>query len=68
MKVRVELSRTNEKKEVELKKDSKILDLLEKIGIKPDTAIVMKNKKLLPVDDVIEDNESLTILHISSSG
>ncbi len=68
MKVQVKLSRTNEKKEVEIKKNSNILNLLEKIGLKPDTVVVMRDKLPVPVDSKIIDKEILTILHISSSG
>ena len=68
MKVQVKLSRTNEIKEVEMDENSNILDLLEKIGLKPDTVVVMKDKKPVPVDDDIKEKESLTILNISSSG
>ncbi len=68
MKVQVTLSRTNQKKEVEIDKNSNILDLLEKIDLKPDTVVVMKDKKPVPVDDDIKDKKYLTIFHISSSG
>ncbi len=68
MKVKVNIIRTNENKEVNLEKNSLILDLIKKINFKPDTVVVMRGKKPVPVDDEIKNNETLNILHISSSG
>jgi len=66
--ITVNLTRTNEVKEVEINKGSTILDLLKKIDIKPDTVIVLEKNKPLPIDDDLTDNQKLTIIQVSSGG
>ena len=68
MNITVNLTRTNEVKEVEINKGSTILDLLKKIDIKPDTVIVLEKNKPLPIDDDLTDNQKLTIIQVSSGG
>jgi len=68
MKINVNLIRTNEKKELDLDENSVIIDLLEKINLKPDTVVVMRGKLPVPIDEKLQKNETLNILHISSSG
>ena len=50
MNIQVNISRSNKTKKINLKKGSKIFDLLKKIDIKPDTAIIMKDNRPIPID------------------
>jgi len=68
MKITVKLQRSNEVKQIEIKPRSTVQDLLSKIDIKPDTVIIMKDNKPMPIDDEITDGEELTILQVSSGG
>ena len=68
LKVKIELYRTKEKKEFEVKKGLMISDLLKKINLKPDTIIVMRNNMPVPIDEKLEENQDLKILQVSSGG
>ena len=68
MKIRVKLSRKKEIKEINLEKGSTVLDLLKHLKLKPDTIIVMNNNLPIPVDDVLEDKQNLSIIQVSSGG
>jgi len=68
MDIQVNLSRTNKTKKINLKKGSTIIDLLKKIDIKPDTVIIMKDNKPIPIDEELNTNQELTIIQVSSGG
>jgi len=68
VKISVKLSRTKEIKVIDLKEGSTVLDLLKKINLKPDTIIVMKKNSPIPIDDVLKDKQSLSIIMVSSGG
>jgi sulfur carrier protein ThiS len=68
MKIRVKLQRTNETKQVEIDSESKVLDLLSELDVKPDTVIVMNNGKPMPVDDTLVDGQEVVIVQVSSGG
>ncbi len=68
MEIQVTFSKSNIRKKINIKKDSAILDLLKKIDIKPDTVIITKKNKPITVDEVLNKDEELTIIQISSSG
>jgi sulfur carrier protein ThiS len=68
MKIRVKLIPQNTYQEIDIKKGSTVLDLLRLIHRKPDSIIVLKNKTPLPVDDIIPDNQELSIIQVASGG
>ena len=68
MKITVNISRTNQKQTIDMKKGSKIQDVLSEINMKPDTLIVLKEDKPVPIDDDVKDRDDLTILKVSSGG
>jgi len=68
VKISVELSREKVKKEIDLEEGSTVLDLLKKLKLKPDTIIVMNNNMPIPDDDILHDNQSLSIITVSSGG
>jgi sulfur carrier protein ThiS len=68
MKIRVKLIPQNISQEIEIRKGSTIIDLLRIIHRRPDSVIVLKNKIPLPVDDVIPDDQELSIIQVASGG
>ena len=68
MKITITISRTREIEDIQLNKGSTVNDLLKKINLKPDTLIVMSNNTPVPIDDVLTDGQTLTILQVSSGG
>ena len=55
-------------KEVSLKIGSTVGELLKKIKLKPDTLIVISNNTPVPVDDVLNNDQELTIIQVASGG
>ena len=68
MNIQVNISRSNKTKKINLKKGSKIFDLLKKIDIKPDTAIIMKDNRPIPIDEELNKDQKITIIKVSSGG
>ena len=68
LKITAKILRTDNTKEIDLKKDSTVTDLLEKLNLKPDTLIVMRNNSPIPIDDIINDGDKLEIIQVSSGG
>jgi len=68
VKINVKILRTKLIKKVNLEKGSTVYDLLKKLNLKPDTIIVMNNNMPIPVDDVLEDEQNLSIIQVSSGG
>ena len=68
MKIRVKLIPQNTIQEIDIKKGSTVIDLLRMIHRRPDSVIVLKNKTPLPVDDIIPDDQELSIIQVASGG
>ena len=68
MNITVNISRENKKKTIELSKNAIVQDVLEKINLKPDTIVIMKENKPIPIDEELKDGEELTIIQVSSGG
>ena len=68
MKIRVKLIPQNTFQIIDIKKGSTVIDLLRTIQRRPDSVIVLKNKTPLPVDDVIPDDQELSIIQVASGG
>lgn len=51
-----------------MKKRSTVLDLLNKLIIKPDNVVVLSNKIPVPVDDELKDKQEITIIQVFSGG
>jgi sulfur carrier protein ThiS len=69
MKIKVRITPDNITKEIQLKNNNaSIEDLLLKLNIKPDTAIVMKNNIPIPIDESLENDNKLKIIRIASGG
>ena len=68
MEIKAKLLRTKETKKINLETGSTVEYLLKKIKLKPDTLIVMSNNKPIPLDDVLNDGQELTIIQVASGG
>ena len=68
MKIKVNLSRTGEIREISLDVGSTVEDILRKIKLKPDTTIVLSDNTPIPIDDVLTQDQELTIIQVSSGG
>ena len=68
MKIRIKLQRSEEKQDINVESNATVQDILKKLDIKPDTVIVMHNHKPIPIDEILSDNQELTILQVSSGG
>jgi len=68
MKIKINLIPQNTSQEVELSKGTTVTNLLRTIHRRPDSVIVLKNKTPLPVDDVINDDQELSIIQVASGG
>ena len=68
MKIKVKILPDNSMKEIDVKPGSKVYDLLKKIQLKPDALIVLKGNTPVPVDDILKDDQELSILKVASGG
>ena len=68
MKIKINITRTNQNREINIKPGSKIIELLDKINMKPDTLIVLKNNKPIPINEQLKENDELKIIQVSSGG
>jgi len=68
VKIKVKLSRINETKEIQLENGSTIENLLEKLNLKPDTLIILDKNVPIPVDSILNHNQEITIVKVSSGG
>lgn len=66
--IRVNISRSDSVKEINIKKGSTIQDLLNELDLLPDTVIVMRDNIPIPIDQVIDGNQELSIIQVSSGG
>lgn len=68
MEIKAKISRTKETRKINVETGSTVEYLLNKIKLKPDTLIVMSNNKPIPIDDILNDDQELTIIQVASGG
>ena len=68
VKIKVKISRSNIEKNIQLEKGSTVMDLLNKLKIKPDTVVVMSDKLPIPIDENLKDNQKITVIQVFSGG
>ncbi|MEW5761497.1 MAG: MoaD/ThiS family protein [Candidatus Thermoplasmatota archaeon] len=66
MKVFVRIRGT--KKEIRIRKDAKLLDLLKKIKINPDGIIALVKDLPVPIDTILENEDEIELLFVASGG
>ncbi len=52
---------------VEAEKEESYLKILEKLGINPETVVVLRNGQPVPVDEEVEEGE-ITVMRVISGG
>ena len=68
MKIRIKILPDNSTKVVDIEQGSTINDILKKIQLKPDAIIVLRGDIPIPVDDVLTDEQELSIIQVASGG
>jgi len=66
--IKANILKTKEMRKINLEKGSTVEYLLKKINLKPDTLIVMSNNKPIPIDDILNNNQEITIIQVASGG
>ncbi len=56
-----------DREEIEIEEGKKYYDLLKKLGINPETVVVVKDGKPVPVDDSVEEGE-IIVMRVISGG
>ncbi len=54
--------------EIDIKSGSKMYALLKKINLKPDNIIILRDNTPVPVDDILTNEQELTIIQVASGG
>ena len=67
-KIKANILRSNRNKIIDLNQGSTVNILLDKLNMKPDTVIVMKDNSPIPIDKELNDQDELTIVLVSSGG
>ena len=68
MNIKVNIISQNKIKNINIDYNSKVIDLLKKINLKPDIVIVLRDNTPIPVDEQLENNEKISIIEVSSGG
>jgi len=66
--IKAKISKTKETRKINVEAGSTVEYLLKKIKLKPDTLIVLSGNKPIPIDDVLNDDQELTIIQVASGG
>ena len=68
MKIRVILEETNENKEIDLKENSTVEDLLENLRIAKGRVIVIRKNELVDVSGKLKDGDLIRLMSVVSGG
>ncbi len=68
MRVTVKFIPSRETKEVELEEGATGMELVEFLGITPDSHILARSEKPIPIDEELVDGETLTLISVVSGG
>ena len=66
--IEVQLPRSNKKERIQIEEHTSILKILEKFNIKPDTCLTLINNKPIPVDTIMQDEQTLILIEVTSGG
>lgn len=56
------------RKEIMLEDNARVLDLLKKLDLRPDSWIVVRDDKAIPEDAPLKDGDSIRLLSVISGG
>jgi len=68
MKIQVILKPSTTLKTITLDSDVSVELVLDKLQLKPDTTIVLRNKLPIPIDEVLKKDQKLEIISVASGG
>ncbi len=66
--VTITIEPQNTKKEITIKQNAQVLDVIRKLELKPDGVIVLRGQTPIPVDTILDSAEKLTIIQVASGG
>jgi sulfur carrier protein ThiS len=66
--IEVQLPRSTKKKTIQIHEKASIIEILNKLHIKPDTCLVLINNNPVPDDTIVRDGEKITIIEVTSGG
>jgi len=66
--ITVKILPQNITKKIDIKHESKMYDVLQKINLKPDNIIILRDNTPVPVDDILTNEQELTIIQVASGG
>jgi len=68
MRVKVWLERENQEKDVELRDNSKVIDLLNNLNINPTTVIISKEDTLITESATLNNEDKIKVFPVVSGG
>ena len=68
MKIKVKILPRNIIQEIEVANGTTVSELLQKLQLRPGPFVVLKNNVHIPNDYVLNNNDDLSILQVSSGG
>jgi sulfur carrier protein ThiS len=68
MKITVQFIPSKETKEVELEEGATGMSLVESLDLTPDSIILARSNKPIPIDDELKDGENVTLISVVSGG
>ena len=68
LKIHVKILPQNLTKEVTIDKQGSLYEMLQKLNLKPDNIIILRGNTPVPVDDVLTEEQDLTIIQVASGG
>ena len=60
--------RLPERKEVEVRGDRPLKEVLEELGLNPETVVAVRGEELVTLDERVEEGETLEVLSAISGG
>jgi len=66
--IKVRLPRSNEIKKIHFSSPLSIAGILEQMDINPDTCITLMNKNPVPIDTIVEDEQEIEFIEVTSGG
>jgi sulfur carrier protein ThiS len=68
LKIKVRIPKVNTIKDIQLAEGSNVEDLLKHLKIKPDAVIAMSKNMPIPVDDILNEDQEVTVIQVASGG
>lgn len=68
MKLKLHIQRSNKEMELEIKDNSKVIDVLKQLKIDNTTVLISRNNELITEDVILKNDDDLKILSVISGG